>query len=150
VIILSAKQAVDERIDGLRAGGDDYITKPFSFSELIARLHAVMRRTLAHGYSTKLKVEDLVMDISARRVVRSGHVVTLQPREFTVLEFLMRNADRVVPKTVIMEHAWDFHFDPQTNVLDVLICKLRKKLNVGNGNRLIHTVRGVGYVIRHV
>lgn len=147
VIILSAKQDVDERVEGLRAGGDDYITKPFSFSELLARIQALLRRTAAHGYSTKLQVSDLVMDMSSRSVTRGGRVVDLQPQEFTVLEFLMRNAGRVLPKTVILEHAWDFHFDPQTNVLDVLMCRLRKKVEK-NGRKLIHTVRGVGYVLK--
>jgi DNA-binding response OmpR family regulator len=148
VVIVSAKASVDERIEGLRAGGDDYITKPFSFSELVARIQAILRRTQAHGYSTKLKVADLTMDVSTRKIMRSGISINLQPREFAVLELLMRNASRVVSKTVILEHAWDFHFDTQTNVLDVLMSKLRKKIDSGFGKRLIHTVRGVGHVIK--
>ncbi len=148
VIILSAKRTVDDRVKGLQKGGDDYLTKPFSFSELLARIQALIRRSTASVETHVLNVGDLSLDLYKREVVRAGHRIDLQPREFSLLEYLMRNENRVVSKTMILEHIWDYSFDPQTNVVDVLICRLRNKIDRGFESKLIHTIRGVGYVLK--
>jgi len=148
VIILSAKRSVDDRVRGLEIGGDDYLTKPFSFSELLARVYALMRRSSGAAESTKLKVGSLSMDLLNREVIRDGEIINLQPREFALLEYLMRSADRVLSKTLIMEHVYDYSFDPQTNVVDVLVCRLRNKIDKGFEKKMIHTIRGVGYVLK--
>jgi two-component system OmpR family response regulator len=148
VIILSAKRSVDDRVEGLKKGGDDYLTKPFAFSELLARVEALIRRVSAQPESTTLRVADLDIDLLARTVTRAGQRIDLQPREFGLLEFLARNAGRVVSRTMIMEHVWDYHFDPQTNVVESRICRLRDKIDKGFEPALIHTVRGVGYVLK--
>lgn len=148
VIILSAKRSVDERVRGLQAGGDDYLTKPFAFSELLARIHALMRRALDTPEPTGITVGDLHIDVLARTVTRAGKKIELQPREFSVLEYLARNAGRVVSKTMIMEHVWNYNFDPQTNVVESRVCRLRDKIDKGFDAALIHTVRGMGYVLK--
>lgn len=148
VIILSAKRSIDDRVKGLQAGGDDYLTKPFSFSELLARIHALIRRSTRTVEPTHLVVEDLSLDLVTREVVRSDTKIDLPPREFALLEHLMRNAGRVVSKTMILEHVYDYSFDPQTNVVDVLISRLRSKIDKAFAQKLIHTVRGVGYVLK--
>ncbi|OPX97092.1 MAG: Transcriptional activator protein CopR [Syntrophorhabdus sp. PtaB.Bin006] len=148
VIILSAKRAVDDRVKGLQTGSDDYLTKPFAFSELLARVQALIRRSTGSVDPTTLEVADLRMDLLRREVTRSGEKIDLQPREFVLLEYLMRNAGRVVSKTMIMEHVWDYNFDPQTNVVEARISKLRDKIDRGFSTQLIETVRGVGYVLR--
>src|SRR5277367_1772745 len=147
VIILSAKAAVDDRIKGLQAGGDDYLTKPFAFSELLARVQALIRRSTNASEPTRLTVGDLQMDLLTREVTRGGDKIELQSREFALLEYLMRHAGRVVTKTMILEHIWDYSFDPQTNVVDVLVCRLRNKID--REKKMIHTIRGVGYVLKH-
>jgi two-component system OmpR family response regulator len=146
VIILSAKASVDDRVRGLHAGGDDYLTKPFAFSELLARLQALIRRASQSPEPTRLTVGDLSLDLVTREVRRGADLVELQPREFALLEYLMRHANRVVTKTMILEHIFDYSFDPQTNVVDVLIHRLRG--NVDRDKAMIHTIRGVGYVLR--
>ena len=148
VIILSAKGTVDDRVKGLQTGGDDYLTKPFAFSELLARIQALIRRATDQIEPTRLLVGDISMDLITREVVRSEQKIDLQPLEFSLLEYLMRNAGRVVSKTMIMEHVWDYHFDPQTNVVESRIYKLREKMDKGFPTKLIHTVRGVGYVLK--
>ena len=148
VIILSAKSSVDDRVRGLQTGGDDYLTKPFAFSELLARIQALIRRSSEQSEPTKLTVADVTMNLIAREVVRAGKKIDLQPLEFSLLEYLMRNAGRVVSKTMIMEHVWDYYFDPQTNVVESRIYKLREKLDKSFPTKLIHTVRGVGYVFK--
>jgi len=148
VIILSAKRSVEDRVKGLEEGSDDYLTKPFAFAELIARIHALVRRASNIPDVTHLTVGDLSIDLRARRVVRAGQLIDLQPREFALLEYLMRNAGRVVSKTMIMEHVWDYNFDPQTNVVETRISRLRDKINRGFNKQLIETVRGAGYVLR--
>ena len=148
VIILSAKGSIDDRVRGLQTGGDDYLTKPFSFSELLARVQALMRRAGDISEPTRLSVGDLSMNLLTREVFRGKRKIELQPREFSLLEYLMRNAERVVSKTMIMEHVWDYNFDPQTNVVEARICRLRDKIDKGFTTKLIHTVRGVGYVLR--
>lgn len=148
VIMLSALGEVDDRIRGLRAGGDDYLVKPFSFSELLARLDAVTRRGVGKSAQTELRVADLEMDLLARAVQRGGQPVDLKPQEFRLLEFLMRNAGKVVTRTMVLESVWDYHFDPQTNVIDVHISRLRAKIDEGHPYPLIHTVRGAGYCLR--
>jgi two-component system, OmpR family, response regulator len=148
VLILSAKRSVDDRVEGLRKGGDDYLIKPFAFSELHARIEALLRRATASPESTTLRVADLDIDLLARTVTRAGQHIELQPREFGLLEFLARNAGRVVSRTMIMEHVWDYHFDPRTNVVESRICRLREKIDKGFEPPLIHTVRGVGYVLK--
>jgi two-component system OmpR family response regulator len=145
VLILSALASVDERIRGLKAGGDDYLTKPFAMGELLARIEALARRGSSAPVETVLKVEDLEMDLLARRVSRGGKPITLQPREFKLLEYLLRHAGKVVTRTMLLENVWDYHFDPQTNVIDVHISKLRQKIDAGSPNPLLHTVRGAGY-----
>ncbi|MGD9250544.1 MAG: response regulator transcription factor [Desulfobacterales bacterium] len=148
VLILSAKQKVHERIEGLQGGGDDYLTKPFAFAELIARVQALLRRSSLTTHPTELQFADLNMDLTTRRVTRAGVKINLQPLEFSLLEYLMRNAERVVSKTMIMEHVWDYNFNPQTNVVEARICYLRDKIDRGFPSKLIHTVRGVGYVLK--
>ena len=148
VLILSALGEVDERIRGLRAGGDDYLTKPFSFGEMTARLEALLRRGSAAPRETVLRVGDLKMDLVARRVTRQGREIHLQPQEWRLLEYLMRHAGRVLSRTMIFENVWDYNFDPQTNVIDVHIGRLRKKIDRDFKYTLLQTVRGVGYVIR--
>jgi len=146
VIILSAKASVDDRVKGLQAGGDDYLTKPFAFSELLARVQALIRRSTNASEPTRLTVGDLQMDLLTREVTRGGDKIELQSREFALLEYLMRHAGRVVTKTMILEHIWDYSFDPQTNVVDVLVSRLRSKID--RDKKLVHTIRGVGYVIK--
>ncbi len=146
VLILSAKASVDDRVRGLQAGGDDYLTKPFAFSELLARTQALIRRATQSPEPTRLTVGDLVLDLLSRQVERAGQKIELQPREFALLEFLMRHANRPVTKTMILEHIFDYSFDPQTNVVDVLVHRLRSK--VDQDKAMIHTIRGVGYVLR--
>jgi DNA-binding response OmpR family regulator len=148
VIILSAKRSIDERVAGLQAGGDDYLTKPFAFSELLARIQALIRRASDSPEPTGITVGDLSIDLLARMVTRGGKRITLQPREFSLLEYLARNAGRVVSKTMIMEHVWDYNFDPQTNVVESRISRLRDKIDKGFDTSLIHTVRGMGYVLK--
>lgn len=148
VIILSAKRSIDERIEGLQAGGDDYLTKPFAFSELLARVHALIRRATDSPEPTTITVGDLSIDLPRHLVTRSGRKIDLQPREFSLLEYLARNHGRVVSKTMIMEHVWDYNFDPQTNVVESRICRLRDKVDKGFDYPLIHTVRGTGYVLK--
>jgi DNA-binding response OmpR family regulator len=148
VIILSARAAVDDRVKGLQIGGDDYLTKPFAFSELLARVQALIRRSSGHEEPTKLAAADIEMNLISREVFRAGKRIELQPLEFSLLEYLMRNAGRVVSKTMIMEHVWDYYFDPQTNVVESRIYKLREKIDKGFPTKLIHTVRGVGYVLK--
>ena len=146
VIILSAKASVDDRVKGLQAGGDDYVPKPFAFSELLARVQALIRRATNVSEPTRLTVGDLTLDLLTREVVRAGEHIDLQAREFALLEYLMRHAGRVVTKTMIMEHIWDYSFDPQTNVVDVLVHRLRHKID--KGREILHTIRGVGYVLK--
>jgi two-component system OmpR family response regulator len=148
IIILSAKGEVDDRVKGLQTGADDYLTKPFAFSELLARLQALIRRSSDVAEPTKLTVADISMNLITREVVRAGQKIDLQPLEFSLLEYLLRNAGRVVSKTMIMEHVWDYYFDPQTNVVESRIYKLREKMDKGFSTKLIHTVRGVGYVLK--
>lgn len=148
VLILSAKRSVDDRVKGLQSGGDDYLTKPFAFTELLARIQSLIRRASGQTEPTRLSVGDLQLDLLSREVRRGDIIINLQPLEFSLLEYLMRNAGRVVSKTMIMEHVWDYNFDPQTNVVEVRLCRLREKIDKGFRERLIHTVRGVGYVIR--
>jgi DNA-binding response OmpR family regulator len=148
VLILSAKRSVDDRVRGLQAGGDDYLTKPFAFAELLARVQALVRRASRTPEPTTLTVEDLVLELLSRRVTRAGTVVDLRPREFALLEYLMRNAGKVISKTMILSHVWEYNFDPQTNIVDVLVSRLRDKVDRAFDRKLIHTVRGVGYVLR--
>ena len=148
VLILSAKRSVDDRVKGLQRGGDDYLTKPFSFSELLARVQALIRRASSGSEPTRLVVGDLTMDLLTREITRGGERIELQLREFSLLEYLMRNRGRVISKTMILEHVWNYGFDPQTNVVDVLISRLRSKVDKGFETKLIHTVRGVGYVLK--
>ncbi|MBW2722124.1 MAG: response regulator transcription factor [Deltaproteobacteria bacterium] len=148
VIILSAKRAVDDRVKGLQRGGDDYLTKPFAFSELLARVQGLIRRNSGVLEPTSLTVSELSMDLLTREVAREGKEIDLQPREFALLEYLMRNQGKVVSKTMIMEHVWNYNFDPQTNVVEARICRLRDKVDKGFGKKLIHTIRGVGYVLK--
>ncbi|HWX22324.1 MAG TPA: response regulator transcription factor [Candidatus Binatia bacterium] len=146
VLILSAKASVDDRVRGLQAGGDDYLTKPFAFSELQARIQALIRRATQAPEPTRLRVGDLTLDLLTREVHRSDEAIDLQPREFALLEYLMRHANRPVTKTMILEHIFDYSFDPQTNVVDVLVHRLRSK--VDKDKAMLHTIRGVGYVLR--
>jgi two-component system OmpR family response regulator len=148
VIILSAKRTVADRVKGLQSGSDDYLVKPFSFAELLARVQALIRRTSGATHPTRLTTGDLSLDLLTRQVVRGETAIDLQPREFALLEFLMRQAGRVVSKTMILEHVWDYNFDPQTNVVDVLICRLRHKVDRDFEPKMIHTLRGVGYVLK--
>lgn len=148
VLILSARANVDDRVRGLQAGGDDYVTKPFAFSELLARVQALIRRASQTVEQTQLSVADLSMNVITREVTRDGQRIELHPREYSLLEFLLRHAGRPVTKTMILEHIWDFHFDPQTNVVDVLIHRLRAKIDKNFPLKLIQTIRGVGYVVK--
>ena len=148
VLILSAKRSVDERVEGLQTGGDDYLVKPFAFSELLARVQALMRRSTRTTLSVELKVADMTLNLQTRKVFRASQEIDLQPLEFSLLEYLMRNAGRVVSKTMIMEHVWDYNFNPQTNVVEARICYLRDKIDRDFDTKLIHTVRGVGYVLK--
>jgi two-component system OmpR family response regulator len=148
VIILSAKRSVDDRIRGLQAGGDDYMVKPFSFSELLVRVQTLLRRSQRTPQPTILQTGDLRLNLTERTVERDGQPIELQPREFALLEYLMRNPGRVVTKTAILEHVYDYSFDPQTNVVDVLVCRLRNRIDKQFDQKLIHTVRGVGYVLK--
>ncbi len=148
VIILSAKRSLDDRVKGLQTGGDDYLTKPFAFSELLARLQALIRRASGAAETTRLTYGDLSMDILKREVTRADKKINLQPREFALLEYLMRNAGRAVSQTLIMEHVYDYNFDPQTNVVDVLVSRLRNKVDKDFEEKMIHTIRGVGYVLK--
>jgi two-component system OmpR family response regulator len=148
VLILSAKRSVDDRVDGLRKGSDDYLVKPFAFSELLARVQALIRRSTLVTAPSELRVVDLTLDLHTRRVFRADKEIVLQPLEFSLLEYLMRNAGRVVSKTMIMEHVWDYNFSPQTNVVEARICYLRDKIDKNFETKLIHTIRGVGYVLK--
>jgi len=147
-MILSAKRSVDDRVKGLQTGSDDYLTKPFAFSELLARVQALVRRATGAPNPIRLVVADLELDLLSREVMRSHRRIGLQPREFMLLEYLMRNAGRVVSKTMIMEHVWDLNFDPQTNVVEARISKLRDKIDREYDKKLIHTIRGAGYVLK--
>jgi two-component system OmpR family response regulator len=144
-LVLSALGEVDDRVAGLRAGGDDYLVKPYAFTELLARLDALSRRNHPATQEPQLRVGDLVIDRRSQTVRRADRRIRLQPREFRLLEYLMRNAGRVVTRTMLLEHVWDFHFDPQTNVIDVQISRLRSKIDKGFAVPLLHTVRGAGY-----
>ena len=148
VLILSAKRTVDDRVKGLQAGGDDYVTKPFAFSELLARVQALIRRSTQTGEATTLSYADLCLDLLSREVSRHAEKISLQAREFALLEYLLRNAGRVVSKTMILEHIWDYAFNPSTNVVDVLVCRLRNKIDRDYEPKLIHTLRGAGYVLK--
>jgi len=148
VIILSAKGSVDDRVKGLQAGGDDYLPKPFAFSELLARVQALIRRAGGLSEPTRLVYADLTMNLLTREVTRGGRKIELQRLEFALLEYLLRNGGRVVSKTMIMEHVWDYNFDPQTNVVESRICRLRDKIDRGFDKKLIQTVRGVGYALK--
>jgi two-component system, OmpR family, response regulator len=148
VIILSAKRSVDDRVRGLQMGSDDYLTKPFSFSELLARVQALIRRTGNMTEPTRLTAGEISLDLLTREVVRGNTKIELQPREFSLLEYLMRHQGRVLSKNMIMEHVWGYDFDPQTNVVDVLVCRLRNKVDRDFKNKLIHTHRGVGYAFK--
>jgi len=147
VLVLSALSALDERVRGLNAGGDDYLTKPFAFSELMARLEALMRRARSGPEVRELQVADLRVNLVSRSVERAGTAIALQPREFRLLAYLMTHARQVVTRTMLLESVWDYHFDPQTNVIDVQISRLRQKVDTGFSPALIHTVRGVGYLL---
>jgi DNA-binding response OmpR family regulator len=147
IIILSAKSSVDDRIKGLQKGGDDYLVKPFAFSELLARIQALLRRANAVAEPASLTVGDLKIDILTRKVYRGDARIDIQPLEYALLEYLVRNKGRVVSKTMIMEHVWEYNFDPQTNVVEARICRLRDKIDRPFKTKLIHTVRGFGYVI---
>ena len=148
ILILSAKRSVDDRVKGLQTGSDDYLTKPFAFSELLARVQALIRRATGTPDPTRLEVADLAMDLLSRQVTRGGEKIELQPREFLLLEYLMRNAGRVVSKTMIMEHVWDLNFDPRTNIVEARVSKLRDKIDRDHDKKLIHTIRGAGYVLK--
>jgi two-component system, OmpR family, response regulator len=145
VLLLSALAEVDQRVGGLRAGADDYLVKPFAFSELEARIEALVRRTVPEGPATVLKLGDLELDMLTRAVRRGAVAIDLQPREFRLLEYLLRHAGQVVTRTMLLEHVWDYHFDPQTNVIDVHVSRLRSKIDRGFEPQLLHTVRGAGY-----
>jgi len=148
VLILSALSDVDERVKGLRAGGDDYLAKPYAFSELLARVEGLGRRKAQESQQTKLRAGDLEMDLLTRTVSRAGQSILLQPREFKLLEYLMRNAGHIVTRTMLLENVWDYHFDPQTNVIDVHVSRLRGKIDKGFEEPMLQTVRGAGYMIR--
>jgi two-component system OmpR family response regulator len=150
VIVLSAKRSVDDRVRGLQAGGDDYLTKPFAFSELLARVQALIRRGKGESEPVRLNFEDLSLNLLTREVTRGEVNIDLQPREFALLEYLLRNAERVVSRTMIMEHVWGYNFDTQTNVVEARMCRLRDKVDKPFETKLIHTVRGVGYVLKRV
>jgi two-component system OmpR family response regulator len=145
VLVLSALGEVDDRVEGLRAGGDDYLVKPYAFSELLARLEALVRQGGSSPSQTRIRVADLELDLVAHKAQRAGRPIRLQPREYRLLEYLMRHAGKVVTRAMLLEQVWDFHFDPQTNVIDVHISRLRNKIDRGFGMPLLHTVRGAGY-----
>ncbi len=147
IIVLSAKKSLDERVQGLQAGGDDYLVKPFAFTELLVRVQTLLRRSQLQEEPTRLVVEDLVLDLARRKVVRGDTPIDLQQRELSLLEYLMRNCGRVVSKTMIMEHVWDYNFDPGSNVVESRICRLRDKVDLPGCAKLIHTIRGAGYVL---
>jgi two-component system, OmpR family, response regulator len=148
VLFLSALGSVDDRVKGLRAGGDDYLTKPYAFTELLARIEALIRRTEPQETQTRYQVADLVLDRLSHRVSRGAEAIVLQPREYRLLEYMMRNAGQVVTRTMLLENVWDYHFDPQTNVIDVHVSRLRAKIDKGYDRPLLHTVRGAGYMLR--
>lgn len=148
VLILSALGDVDDRVGGLHAGADDYLVKPFAFAELLARIEALLRRREDTAHITRLKVADLEMDLLSQKVVRAGKPFNLQPREYKLLEYLMRNAGQVVTRTMLLENVWEYHFDPQTNVTDVHISRLRQKIDKGFDKQLLMTVRGAGYILQ--
>ena len=148
ILILSAKRDVDDRVSGFRSGGDDYLIKPFSFAELMARVQALIRRATRTPSASRFQAADLELDLISHQASRSGRRIELQPREFALLEYLIRNQGQVLSKTMIMEHIWDYSFDPQTNVVDVLVSRLRSKVDKDFEAKLIHTVRGVGYVLK--
>ncbi len=148
VLVLSALGDVDDRVKGLRAGGDDYLTKPYAYSELLARIEALSRRAVPEEQETRYTVGGLILDRLSHRVTREGEAIPLQPREYRLLEYLMKNAGQVVTRTMLLEHVWDYHFDPQTNVIDVHVSRLRAKIDKSFDKPLIHTVRGAGYMIR--
>jgi two-component system, OmpR family, response regulator len=148
VLFLTARGGIDDRVEGLEAGGDDYLTKPFAFSELMARLNALVRRSPFSQVRTTLRVADLEMDLLSRKVRRGPREIDLQPREFRLLEYLMRNSDHVVTRTMLLEHVWEFHFDPRTKIVETHMSRLRSKVDRGVERELIHTIRGSGYVIR--
>lgn len=148
VLILSALSDVDERVRGLRAGGDDYLSKPYAFAELLARVEGLRRRTSTEVNDNKLRAADLEIDLLTRSVIRAGKPIIIQPREFKLLEYLVRNAGHVVTRTMLLENVWDYHFDPQTNVIDVHVSRLRSKIDKGFDQPLLQTVRGAGYMIR--
>jgi two-component system OmpR family response regulator len=148
VLILSARHSVDDRVRGLQAGGDDYLTKPFAFAELLARVQALLRRAAGAPEPTRLVLGDLSLDLLSRKVERAGQSLDLRPREFALLEYLMRHPGRVLSKTMILSHVWGYSFDPGTNVVDVLVSRLRDKVDEGFATKLIHTVRGAGYVLK--
>ena len=147
VLVLTAQDTVEFKVDALRAGADDYVTKPFAFEELLARIEALSRRP-RQLTGQLLRVADLVLDLESREVRRAGKLIDLTPKEFAVLEYLMRHPGRVMSRTLITEYAWDYHFDPGTNIVDVVINRLRKKVDAGFAQKLVHTVRGVGYVVK--
>lgn len=148
ILILSARRSVDDRVRGLQSGGDDYLVKPFSFTELLARLQALIRRSTRAGVGSKLQVGEVTLDMRTHTVTRQGQEIELQPREFVLLEYLMRNEGTVLSRTMILEHVWNYEFDPQTNVVDVLVSRLRSKVDKGFKKPLIHTIRGIGYVFK--
>jgi DNA-binding response OmpR family regulator len=148
VLILSAKRSLDDRVRGIQKGGDDYLVKPFAFTELLVRVQALIRRSSGTTEPTSLTVGDLTIDLLKRTAYRADEEIDLQPREFALLEYLMRNTDRPISKTMILEHIWDFHFDPQTNVVDVLVCRLRSKIDRDFPVKMIQTIRGIGYALK--
>ena len=147
VLILSARRSVDDRVKGLQSGGDDYLTKPFAFAELLARVQALVRRATRAPDPTTLTLGDLTLDLLSRRVVRAGIPIELRPREFALLEYLLRHPGKVVSKTMILSHVWEYNFDPQTNIVDVLVSRLREKIDRPFERKLLRTVRGVGYIL---
>lgn len=148
LLVLSAKQGADERVAALQKGADDYLVKPFLFAELLARIQALLRRASGSVEPTSLRYADLTLDVLKREVRRGDQLLELQPREYALLEYMLRHPGRILSKTMILEHIWDFHFDPQTNVVDVLVCRLRNKVDRGFPQKLIHTLRGMGYVLK--
>jgi two-component system OmpR family response regulator len=148
VLILSAKRSVDDRVKGLQSGGDDYLTKPFAFTELVARVRALIRRSTGTANPTSLSAADLTIDLLTREVTRGAETIELQPKEYALLEYLMHNKGRVVTKTMIIEHVWNYNFDPETNVVEARICRLRDKIDKDHDPKLIHTIRGAGYVLK--
>jgi two-component system OmpR family response regulator len=148
ILVLSARSSVDDRVKGLQAGGDDYLTKPFAFSELLARIQALIRRYSGNVDPHRLCIDDICLDLLKHEVTRNGKKIDLQLREFALLEYLMRNVNIVVSKTMIMEHVWNYNFDPQTNIVDVLVCRVRNKIDRKWEKKMIHTVRGIGYVFK--